>query len=208
MISARPLSTTLAPLFVIQFLSWAGMFCMWIYAVTVIAGDVFHVEADPVRYGTALAGIGACYALYAILGASMAFVLPSALQRFGVRIVYGFALAIGACGIGALGVITKTIWLVPAFMAIGVGWCGMSNIPYAVVSNAAPEGQGDHLMRVFGFSTVVPQASMTLLLAFVGPRLPSASTHLVLVGGGVLMASAALVAMVVGDRFAVSTDKW
>jgi len=30
----------LAPLYAVQFLSWSGIFCLWIYAVPVIAGGV------------------------------------------------------------------------------------------------------------------------------------------------------------------------
>ena len=203
-----PLARTLVPIFAVQFFSWAGMFCMWIYVVPVIAGQVFHGGADPALYSLALAAVGGCYALYAILGASLAFVLPRALDRYGVRLVYGLALAISACGIASLGVITRGLWLVPAFLAIGVGWCCMANIPYGVVSAVAPEGRGAHLMRVFAFSTVAPQISMTLLLALVSPRLNAATTHWVMLAGGALMATAALVALMFGGRFAVTAQEW
>jgi len=37
-----------APLFSIQFLSWSGMFCLWIYAVPVITRDqVRYAKPDP-----------------------------------------------------------------------------------------------------------------------------------------------------------------
>jgi len=201
-------AATLGALFVVQFLSWAGMFCMWIYAVPVIAGDIFHAGTDPARYGTALAVVGGCYALYAILAASLAFVMPALLSRHGVRLVYGVGLLVGACGIGALGVIGQVVWLVPAFVAVGVGWSGITNIPYGIVAHAAPEGRGAHLMRVFSFSTVAPQVTMTLLLAFVGPRLTEATTHYVMCAGGVMMAAAGLLVLVVGGRFGVADEDW
>ncbi len=208
MTADRSLFKTFVPLFAVQFLSWGGMFCMWIYAVPVIAGDVFQGEANPARYGVALAAIGGCYALYAILGASLAFVLPQALDRYGVRTVYSLALAIGACGLASLGVITRSLWLVPAFLAVGASWCSMSNIPYAVASAAAPPGRGAHLMRVFAFSTVAPQVTMTLLLAFVGPQLTAATTHFVMLGGGALMAGAAILALAFGGNFSISQEEW
>jgi maltose/moltooligosaccharide transporter len=208
MTPARSPLATLVPLFAIQFLSWAGMFCLWIYAVPVIAGDVFHSGSDPARYGTALATVGGCYALYAILAASLAFALPRALAQFGVRWVYGVGLLIGAAGIAALGMIDQVALLIPAFIAIGIGWSGVCTIPYGIVAAVAPEGRGAHLMRVFGFSTVVPQASMTLLLAFVGPRLTVASEHWVMVAGGGLMAAAGVLTLVIGGRFAVEQDEW
>lgn len=205
---APPLAATIAPLFAIQFLSWAGMFCLWIYAVPVISAQIFHSDADPARYGLALAAIGGCYALYAILGAGLAFALPRALARWSVRVVYGLALAIGACGLASLGFVTREIWLVPAFVAIGVSWCSMSNIPYAIVGAAAAPGRGAHLMRIFGFSTVVPQVTMTLLLAFIGPGLSARTMPAILIGGGGLMAGAAILTLALGGRFAVSTEDW
>ena len=208
MTAHRPVAHVLMPLFAIQFLSWAGMFCMWIYAVPVIAGQVFHAESDPARYGTALAAIGGCYALYAILGAGLAFAMPLVLARWSVRRIHGLALAIGAGGIGALGAITQGAWLVPAFIAVGVGWCSLSNLPYAIVSAAAPEGRGAHLMRVFAFSAVAPQVAMTLLLAWVGPRLSAADMHEVMFAGGTFMAGAAALTFAFGGRFRVSTEAW
>ena len=203
-----PLFRTLVPLFAVQFLSWAGMFCMWIYAVPVIAGDVFRAEGNAARMGTAMAAIGGCYALYAILGASLAFVMPRALAKMGVRVTYAAALMVGACGIGALGVIDQSIWLIPAFVAVGIGWAAIGNLPYAVLSAAVPEGKGAHLMRVFGFSTVAPQAICTLLLAFVGPRLSPGDTHYVMLAGGALMAGAAVLVLIAGGHFTVHDEEW
>ena len=200
--------STLGALVAVQFLSWAGMFCMWIYAVPVIAGDIFHAGANPARYGTALAVVGGCYALYAILAASLAFVMPTVLARFGVRVTYGAGLLVGACGIGALGLIGQVWWLIPAFVAVGVGWSGITNIPYGIVAHAAPEGRGAHLMRVFSFSTVAPQITMTLLMAFIGPRLTEDTTYYVMLAGGAMMAAAGLLVLAVGGRFGVSHEEW
>ena len=51
----RSILQSLGPLFLVQFLSWSAMFCLWIYGVPVIAHDVFHAEAGSPQYGAALA---------------------------------------------------------------------------------------------------------------------------------------------------------
>ncbi len=193
---------TLAPLYAVQFLSWSGIFCLWIYAVPVIAGGVLGGDTS------ALAVVGGCFALYAILGASLAFLLPRALARFGLRWTYGLALLTGAAGIGSLGAIAQPLWLIPAFVALGVAWCAMSNIPYAVVSAVAPPGRGAHLMRLFAFSTVAPQVVMTLGLASLAPRLAGGAAHWVLIAGGVLMGSGGVLALGFGGRFRVAGEDW
>ena len=204
----RSILQSLGPLFLVQFLSWSAMFCLWIYGVPVIAHDVFHAEAGSPQYGTALAAVGACYALYAVLGTTLAFRLPVTLARHGVRSIYAVALAVGAAGITGVALVEHAVWLIPAFIAIGISWCAMSNIPYAVVSHAAPEGSGAHWMRVFGFSSVAPQAVMTMLLALVGPHLTIATTRNVMLAGGALMACAATAAWLFGGGFTVSHDDW
>jgi maltose/moltooligosaccharide transporter len=197
----------LLPLYLVQFLSWSGIFCLWIYAVPVIAGEVLRGgKGGP--YGSAMAVVGACFALYAILGASLAFVLPRVIARVGVRLTYGLSLLTGAAGIGALGVITQPIWLLPAFAALGVAWCAMSNIPYAVVSAVAPSGRGAHMMRLFAFSTVAPQVVMTMALALMAPRLSGSAAHWVMIAGGALMGSGVLLALVFGGRFVVTGEDW
>ena len=197
----------LAPLYAVQFLSWSGIFCLWIYAVPVIAGGVLS-GGEGGAYGSALAVVGACFALYAILGASLAFVLPRVLARFGVRLTYGLSLLTGAAGIGLLGAIAQPIWLAPAFAALGVAWCAMSNIPYAVVSAVAPPGRGAHMMRLFAFSTVAPQVVMTMALALLAPSLAGESAHWVMVAGGVTMGAGGLLALLFGGRFSVAGDDW
>ncbi len=63
-------------------------------------------------------------------------------------------------------------------------------------------------MRIFGFSTVVPQVTMTLLLAFIGPGLSARTMPDILIGGGGLMACAAILTLALGGRFSVSAEEW
>ena len=63
-------------------------------------------------------------------------------------------------------------------------------------------------MRVFSFSTVAPQITMTLLMAFIGPRLTEDTAHYVMLAGGAMMAAAGLLVLAVGGRFGVSHEEW
>ena len=159
----------LPPLFVIQFLSWSGMFCLWIYAVPVIAHQVLHAAPETAAYRSALITVSACFALYAVLGAALSFAVPAVVARFGNGVTHGAALLIGGAGIAALGLVGRPAGLALAFPLIGIGWASMSNIPYAIASAAAPEGRGAHFLRVFGLSTVIPQVAVTLGLAVFAP---------------------------------------
>lgn len=197
-----------APLFAIQFLSWSGMFCLWIYAVPVITGFVLHAQPETAAYRSGLILISACFAFYALLGTSLSFAVPAAVARFGNGLVHGAALLVGGAGVAAIGVIDSPVGLIFAFPAIGVAWASISSIPYAIASAAAPEGRGAHVMRLFGFSTVVPQVIVTIGLAVIAPLWLGDASNLVLIGGGAMMAAGGLIALAMRNRFDLVVEPW
>ena len=196
------------PLFAIQFLSWGGMFCLWVYAVPVITHFVLHAPIDSGSYRAALIMISGCFAYYGLLSASLAFVIPGLVDRCGAGIVHGGALIIGGIGISSLGLIDGALGLPLAFTAIGIGWSSMSNIPYAIASGAAPKGRGAHFIRVFAFSTVVPQVVMTIALAAAAAWWGESGGDRVLVAGGILMATGGLLTLALRSRFDVEVEPW
>jgi maltose/moltooligosaccharide transporter len=206
--AAFPLRAILAPLFVVQFLSWSGMFCLWIYAVPVITQFVYGAPGDGASYRAGLFAVSGCFALYALLAACLAFALPRAIGRFGAGSVHGCALLTGAMGLASLGLVTRPVLLIPAFAAIGVGWSSLSNIPYAIAGAAAPEGRGAHILRIFGFSTVAPQIAMTLGLAAASRIWFGDAVNRVMIAGGAMMALAGVVTLLLRDRFNVPQDDW
>lgn len=117
------------PFFAIQFLSWGGMFCLWVYAVPIITHFVLHAPTDSGSYRAALIMISGCFAYYGLLSASLTFVIPGLVRRCGAGIVHGGAFIIGGVGISSLGLIDGALGLSLAFTAIGIGWSNMSNIP-------------------------------------------------------------------------------
>ena len=198
----------LAPLFVIQFLSWSAMFCLWIYAVPVITQFIFHADGESNAYRNGLIAVSACFALYALLAALLAFAFPALLRRFNAGTIYGVALLTGSAGLMTLGVAETPLVLVPAFVAIGVGWSAMSNIPYALAGTIAPKGRGSHTMRLFGFSTVLPQVGTTLFLAIAAAPLFGDALNRVMLAGGAIMALGGVIALALRHRFDLPVESW
>ncbi len=184
------------------------MFCLWIYAVPVITQFILRTGADARAYRSGLIAVSACFALYALLAALLAFALPVLLRRFRAGTVYGLALMFGAAGLGILGIVTSPWALVPAFVAIGIGWSAMSNLPYALAGAAAHEGQGAHTLRLFGFSTVIPQVFTTLILAVAAAPLFGDALNRVMLVGSAMMMLAGLVALCARNRFDLPPESW
>ena len=196
-------------LFIIQGLSWSGMFMLWIYAVPVVTRFVLHADAgDGAQYRQGLVLVSACFAWYAVLAASLAFALPRLTARFGAGSVHGVALLIGGAGLASLARIDSAPRLFIAFTAIGIAWCSISNLPYAMLGALALPGKGAALIRIFGFSTVLPQVAVTLGLAIAGEAIFGTATNLVMLVGGGLMGVAGLLMLAVRRRFNAPLVEW
>ena len=192
----------LPPLFLIQFFSWSGLFALWIYAVPVVTRFVFAAESyDSEAYRAGLFWVSLAFAFYAVLGTSLAFALPWFVARLGHGRVHGVALLIGGAGIASLSLISTPLLLLPAFAAIGIGWSSIGNIPYSIVSEAAPPERISHYMRLFGFSTVIPQTTATFALAFATQHWFGQATNRVMALGGASMMVAGVITLLLRNRF-------
>ncbi|MEP6785650.1 MAG: hypothetical protein ABI898_07905 [Sphingomonadales bacterium] len=191
-------------LFVIQFLSWSAMFCLWVYAVPVIA----EAGGDGTGYISAATTVAMCFALYALLGTTLSFAVPGLIRRLDAGRVHGCALLVGGGGIALLGVHPAGAALLLAFAAVGVAWASLSSIPSALVSASASEGQGARRTRLFAFSTVIPQVVVTLLLAALAPAFAEGHASLVMFAGGVAMAIAGVVALLFHRTLAIDIPDW
>lgn len=188
-------------LFVVQFLSWSAMFCLWVYALPVIAtllgGDLASALPEASLY----------FAYYAILASVLTFAQPWLVARVPAGLVLGGALIIGGAGLAMIALATRPLLLAGAFTALGVAWSAMGTIPYAAASAAARPGQGAATLRRFGFSTVLPQAVTTLALALAIMRWHLAARD-VLIGGAVAMAAAGVLACAWRGWIVVPPEDW
>lgn len=173
-------------LFAIQFLSWSAMFCMWIHSLPVVAGMLgSSIDA-------AVPIVGLCFSGYALVAAMLGFAQPWLFARMPAGIIYGSALLIGAAGMAALGTAINPAWLLPAFAALAVCWSAMGTVPYAAAGAAAAPGRGAATLRLFGFSTVLPQVVTTLGLAALAMRSQVSSADVMLIGAVELALAGAL----------------
>lgn len=208
----RAFSHVLITLFATQFFSWSGMFALWICAVPFVAAQVLHVSlSGAAGMQSALIAVSLCFTTYAVLGALGGLVLPRLVGLWGHAAVYALGLTAGAAGLFLLSQAQGPALLVPAFIAIGLGWSAIGSLPYAILGKLAPEGRGARLMRVFSFSTVLPQAVTTLLYAVFAQRWVGDRLELVLLAGAAAMAAAALIAFLARGAFAAAdlvSDDW
>jgi hypothetical protein len=177
------------------------MFCIWIYGLPVVAGMLGEgVEA-------AVPAVGLCFSGYALLATVLGFAQPWLFARMPGGVAHGLALLVGAAGMLVLGTATRAVWLAPAFVALAVCWSTIGAVPYAAAAAAAPPGRGAATLRLFGFSTVLPQIATTFGLATLAGRWGLQSASVMLVGAAEL-ALAGLLTLWWRDWIVVPGQDW
>ena len=202
-----PARHVLVPLFAVQFFAWSGMFVLWINAFPVIARFIMHTPmTSETGMRSGLIVVSVCFSFYATAAAAMAFALPRLTARWGEGRVLGVALLFGAGGLAALGVIDRPILLAPAFAGIAVAWGGLGNLPYAIAGSAVHWTRISHILRIFSFSTILPQVAVSLGLALFGGALFGSATQTIMIVGGASMGIGGLLAIGFQARLRVKPE--
>ncbi len=184
-----PVMRELAP---VQFFSWAGFFCMWMY-FPIAVGHRFGAEGTP-EYLQGVEWAGLCFAAYNAVTLAYSFYLPRIASRIGLKAAHIFGLlCISAAMTGVF--FTHGKWDVMALMlGIGIGWGSVLTIPYAVLSCSLPQEKMGMYMGIFNFFITLPQIVISLGFGWVMQHVLGNERTLGVVFGGVcfLIAAAAM----------------
>ena len=206
--AVRAMPATMKQLAVVQFITWLGLFCMWLLFVPAVARHVFGATdpASPLYEEGAKWG-GLVFAFYSITCFAVAFALPKIAAATSRKAVHAGALVCGALGLLSVGLIHSPNLLILSMVGVGVAWASILSMPYAILSSALPPARLGVYMGVFNFFIVLPEIVAALFFgrlsrALFGEGNPSAPLYFVMIGGGCLLAAAACVALVqdVGER--------
>ena len=179
---------------VIQFFTWMGLFCMWMYYSVAVAHNVFGAS-DP---HSDLYEKGILWAAHTTMIKGIATPLFAACIPFIVRKVgraYTHTLALLICG---LGLCTMPFIKDPAFLyfpmiAAGIGWASIVSMPYVILVEHLPKNQYGIFMGMFNMFIVIPEILVALGLgSFLTSLLHNNHAYIVAFGGALILAAAAL----------------
>ena len=96
----REMPTTMKQLAVVQFFTWLGLFCMWMFFVPAVARHVFGAT-DPASelYARGAEWGGLAFAFYSITCFAVAFALPKLARATSRKTTHAIALVFGAAGL-------------------------------------------------------------------------------------------------------------
>ncbi|HZE71747.1 MAG TPA: MFS transporter [Pyrinomonadaceae bacterium] len=203
----REMPQTMRQLAVVQFFTWLGLFCMWMFFGLMTSYHVFGAtsERDP-RFTDGQAWGGNAFAIYSITCFAVAFLLPPLARATSRKTVHAIALVCGAIGLLSVYFIHDRNVLLATMIGVGIAWASILAMPYAILAGAIPPARMGVYMGIFNFFIVIPEiiasfAFGPIIRAVFGPDNPNAPMFVVMAGGAFMLLAAVSVLLVrdVGD---------
>lgn len=192
---------TMRRLALVQFLSWFGLFAMWIYTTPAVAARHFGAaDAASAAYNEGANWVGVLFAAYNGLAAVAALLIPLVARAIGRRWTHLVNLSLGGLGLISFVFIEDPRMLLVAMAGVGIAWASILSLPYAMLSGAVPPEKMGIYMGIFNFFIVIPQILAASVLGLLVRVVFGGDPIYALVTGGVLMILAGFATLRVDDR--------
>lgn len=192
---------TMAQLAVVQFFTWVGFYCMWLYSTAAIAQNAYGtIDTTSKTFQDAGDWVGVMFTVYSGISALAAFLLPLLAQKIGRKYTHMICLIIGGIGLVSMIYIKSPQMLLVPMIAIGLAWASTLTMPYAILAGALPPAKMGFYMGVFNFFIVIPQLIASFVMGFVIRDIFHEQAIYALVIGGICMVIGGLMNFIVVDK--------
>ncbi len=183
---------------VVQFFTWFGLFCMWIYFTPSIARAIFGGEPGSTAYQEGIEWGGVCFSVYNGVAFGFAFALVALVKRFSARSVHALCLTLGGVGLLSAGLWSSAGPLLISMTLVGVAWASILALPYAMLANVLPPERMGFFMGVFNYFIVLPQIVASAAMGWVvNTWLGGQGMSAVMLGGVSLVLAAVMLVVLV-----------
>lgn len=191
---------TMMQLGLVQFFSWFGLFCMWVYTTKAVAQNAYGLPAIGEGYegsaktifDTAGDWVGILFGIYNGISAIYALMLPRIVKRIGRKNTHAFSLIAGSIGMLSMFVIKDPQLLIYSMIGIGMAWASILAMPYAILAGSIPDGKMGVFMGIFNFFITIPQIVSAIVLGPIVAGLFDNHAIFALVMGGIMLLIAAI----------------
>ena len=192
---------TMAQLAVVQFFTWVGFYCMWLYSTAAIAQNVYGtIDTTSKAFQDAGDWVGVMFTVYSGVSAVAAFLLPILAQKIRRKYTHMLCLIIGGIGLVSMVYIKSPQILLLPMIAIGLAWASTLTMPYAILAGALPPAKMGFYMGVFNFFIVIPQLIASFVMGFLIKDIFHEQAIYALVIGGVCMVIGGIMNFIVVDK--------
>ena len=185
---------TMRQLALVQFLTWLGLFCMYLYFAVAVAHNVFGARSptEP-AYTQGVIWAGYSSGVYNTVCFLFSPFLPRLAERFGKRQAHMLCLFAGALGFLSIALIHNKWLLFLPMVGIGIAWASILAMPYSILASAIPSNRMGVYMGIFNFFIVIPEILSALLFGWImATLLGNDRMKALIIGGCCLMAAAGL----------------
>ncbi|WP_052050733.1 MFS transporter [Leptolyngbya sp. KIOST-1] len=177
----------------VQALSWAGIYCIFLYLPNAIARNILGAaNRDSLSYAHGVEWAGLCTAFYNLVCLGVSFLIPSLSRRWGRVTTHATCLMAGAAGLLSLLLVHDRYSILISMVGVGIAWASLLSIPYSLLMDDLPESQSGVYMGLFNGFVTLPQIVMSLGFGWVMRHLLHGNRLSALALGGVLLGLAAL----------------
>ena len=179
---------------VIQFFTWMGLFCMWMYYAVAVAHNVFGADnPNSELYEQGIRWAAHTTMVKGLATPLFALCMPFLVRRLGRSLAHGAALLL--CGTGLLSVpfIHDPHWLYFPMIAAGIGWASIVAMPYIILVEHLPKERYGIFMGMFNMFIVIPEVLVSVGLgSFLVRFLRNQHSYVVGFGGALIILAALL----------------
>jgi maltose/moltooligosaccharide transporter len=180
----------------VQFFSWLAMFAMWIYTTPAVTQLHFGAsDAHSAAYNAGANWVGVLFAAYNGFAALAAVLIPLMARRLGLQVSHLINLWIGGAALLSFPLIHNPTWLLVPMLGVGLAWCSILSLPYALLSTSVPARKMGVYMGIFNFFIVIPQLVAASVLGFLLRALFGGAPIYALVLGGVSLVVAGVLVL-------------
>jgi maltose/moltooligosaccharide transporter len=185
----------------VQFFTWMGLFCMWIFFSVAVARNIMGAQDTASQlYKDGIDLANNCFAVYNLVAFLAAMALLWVGRVVPAKWIHFFSLIAGGAGLASVGFVRDPgvlQWV--CFSGVGIAWASILSMPYAMLSSALPANRMGVYMGIFNFFIVIPQILVAIVLSRVMENFEQVSRLSAVVFGGVCLLIAALATLLVKD---------
>jgi len=184
---------TMRQLAPVQFLTWLGLFCMWLYFSVAVARSVFGApDQTSALYKDGVEWAGVCFALYSAVCAIFAPSLAWIAAKIGRKHTHSLCLLCGAIGLVSVGVIHNKYVLLFTMVGVGIAWASTLAMPYSILAGSLPPEKTGVYMGIFNFFITLPEIIASSCFGWVMLHVLHNNRLAAVIAGGAFMALAAI----------------
>jgi maltose/moltooligosaccharide transporter len=203
----------------VQFFSWFGLFCMWVYTTTALREHTYNLPPiDELKSAGELAAnaglikaqlkqsedlgdwIGILFGIYNGISAIFALIMPWLASKFGKAKTHFIALTLGGMGLILTYFMPDKYMMIIPMVLIGIAWASILAMPYAMLSGVIPAERMGIFMGIFNFFITLPQIVSALFSGPIVKHIFNNNAIYALILGGVMMLIAGIITLFIRNE--------